>query len=187
MADLLPPEVLPPLPDPAFGNRPGPYAYSELRRVVGTRINPDSIGWYKRRDLLRSPVAAKTCAHPELEGWLGDVRSYDPQARVTQPSLSKWPFTGVVPRVSVSANLRFPLAPATYMIDYAELNSNPTVVAVRPWVENLKAQFPEGSDLLLSFFGNRNLVLGLWTQLDFWYAPFLDNFTGIILPDFSAF
>ena len=30
-------------------------------------------------------------------------------------------------------------------------------------------------------------MLGLWTLREFWYSPFLNNFSGIILPDFSAF
>jgi hypothetical protein len=184
----LPPEQLPPLDDPVFGG-PGPYASSDLRDVCGTRINPDAIGWYKRRHLIRLPTCpAKTCAHPELDQWLGDVGSYDPRAAVTQPALSEWPFSAICPRIVVwGQELAFPLEPATYVIDYPYLHSNPQTLPAREWVLRLRDRFPDGSRLLLSFFGNRALTLGLWTLTDFWYHPFLDQFDGVILPDFSAF
>lgn len=184
----LPPEILPPLDDPVFGG-PGPYSVSDLRDVCGTRINPDSVGWYKRRELISSPnCPAKTCAHPELDQWLGDVGSFDPRGNVVQPALSKWEFSAVCPRIVVwGENLDFPLEAATYVIDYPYLHSNPRTLPSREWVLKLKDRFPPGTKLLLSFFGDRSLTLGLWTQTDFWFHPFLDQFDGVILPDFSAY
>jgi Domain of unknown function (DUF4417) len=193
--DLLPPEEIPALPDPCFDNQLGPYSHSDLKQVVGTRINPDSIGWYKHRELLLSErCPAKTCAHPELEGWLGDVGSFDARVRINQPPASQWPMSKIIPRMALwGESLPFEIEPGTYMIDYLSLNSDPTSTPTRDWVPRLRERFPEGSRLILSFFGpegargRRPLIIGLWTLRDFWYAPFLDQFDGVVLPDFSAY
>jgi hypothetical protein len=184
----LPPEILPALDDPAFGG-PGPYSRSPLADVCGHRINPDAIGWYKRRDALVLPTSGvKTCAHPELENWLGDVGSLDSRTTAKQPPRSEWPLTSIIPRMVVwGQDLAFPLKPGSFMIDYRYLHSNPHELPNRPWVNNIKDRFPDGSKLMLSFFNGRALALGLWTLTDFWYHPFLDNFDAIVLPEFSAY
>lgn len=185
----LPPERIPPLDDPCFGGEPGPYSVSDLRDVCGSRINPDAVGLYKRRELLKRPTALpKTCVHPDLELWLGDVKGLDPRSKVTQPPMSEWPLTTIIPRISVwGEELPFPLDPGAYSIDYHYLHSNPQTLPEREWVTRLKDRFPDGTSLILGFFGNRALTLGLWTQVQFWHHPFLDQFDAVMLPDFSAF
>jgi hypothetical protein len=184
----LPPADIPAMDDPAFGG-PGPYSRSPLRDVCGHRINPDAIGWYRRREILTQPICpTKTCAHPELENWLGDVGSFDPRARIKQPRFSEFPMSAITPRIVVwGSELAFPLLPGSFMLDYRYLHSNPHELPSRPWVLNIRDRFPEGSNLLLSFFGGRALKLGLWTLQDFWYHPFLDNFQAVVLPDFSYY
>lgn len=196
---VLPPDPLPPLPDPSYDGKLGPYSASPLRDVVGTRINADAIGHYRRRSWLTSPMcSAKTCGHPELEAWLGDVGgTFDPHSRLAQPPPSEWPLSGIIPRMSAwGARLPFEVAPATYMIDYLSLNTDPLVPPTRPWVNELRSAFPEGSRLLLSHFGPGGpgpgsrvpLTMGLWTlQGAFWSAPFLDQFDAIVSPGFSPF
>jgi hypothetical protein len=186
----LPPTPLPALPDPVYGNKPGPYSASGLRDVVGTRINPDAVAYYKNRERHMGI----TGAFPELEGWLGDIGSFDPHARLVQPPPSEWPLSLVVPRMTIwGESLPFEIQPATYMIDYLSLNSDPKSLPTRPWVNNLRERFPEGSRLLLSFFGpegphgRRPLINGLWEQRDFWFAPFLDQFDATVLPDFDVY
>lgn len=189
MSGVLPPEELPPLPDKAVGGVPGPYSLSDLRDVCGTRIAPGAIGWYIEREKVTSAsCAAKTCAHPDLDFWLQDVGSLDPRARIRQPITSDWPMTAVIPRVDVSGGkLRFPLEPATYIIDYPVINQRAHELPQRPWVQNIGELFPDGSQLLLSFLGSRKLTLGLWSLDGFWQADFLDQFEAVILPDFAAF
>ena len=185
----LPPDPLPPLADPCFGDQPGPYSASPLRDVCGTRIQPDALGFYKHRELLcRADTWVKTCAHPELEAWLGDVGGFDPRSALSQPALSEWPLSAIIPRLSVwGEQLPFPLDPATYVIDYTYLHSNPRTLPERAWVMRLRERFPEGAKLILAFFGNRALTLGLWPQIEFWHHPFLDQFDAVLMPDFSAF
>jgi len=194
----LPPDPLPALPDPSYDGKLGPYSASALRDVVGTRINPDAIGWYRRRETLKSPMCpAKTCAHPELEGWLGDVGSFDPHSRLQQAPASQWPISAIIPRMTIwGAKLPFALEPATYMLDYLSLNSDPHAPPSRQWVSQLRECFPEGSRLILSFFGPSGpgpgsrvpLTLGLWTlQSAFWSAPFLKQFDALVSPGFSPY
>lgn len=184
----LPPEDLT-LPDPCFQDGRGPYHVSALRDVCGTRINPDAIGWYKRRQLLTRPECpAKTAVHPDIELWLGDVGSFDPRSQVVQPPLSEWPFSAVMPRIVVyGEKLAFPLDPMTYVIFYKDLHSNPRTLPSRPWVSRLKERFPEGTQLVLSFLAGRALINGLWAQTEFWQAEFLRQFDAVVIPDFSAF
>lgn len=193
----LPPDPLPPLPDPPYGGKLGPYSASALRDVTGTRIAPDAINWYRRREALMSPACgAKTCAHPELEGWLGDVGSFDPRSDINQPLPSELPISAIIPRMTVwGGTLSFEVEPATYMIDYLTLNSDPHAPPRRPWVTHLKDAFPEGSRLILSFFGAGSgpnsrvpLTLGLWNlQSAFWSAPFLTQFDALVSPGFSPY
>lgn len=183
----LPPEELEPLPDPCFGDRPGPYAVSELRQVTGTRINPDAIGWYKRRTLLTAAhCPVKTCAHPALEDWLGDVRSFDPRTRAKQPPMEEWPLTAVMPQVIIRQNTGTPFEfePMSYIVNFETFHSNPTTL---PTDLRLKEHLPEGSRLFLAWFGARKFINGLWAQTDFWYQPWIDQFDGFLMPDFSAF
>jgi len=186
----LPPDPLPPLPDPCYGDRPGPYSASPMRDVCGTRINPDAIGFYKRREYMRDPRAwQKTCAHPELEAWLGDVGGLDPRARISQPPLEDWPLTAVMARIDARpGGMPFELPEMTYLVDYASFHSDPHSLPNDPRVHDMKERlFPERSSLILSFFNNHMLKLGLWPQPDFWYQEWLDQFTAVLLPDFSAF
>lgn len=186
----LPPHPLPALPDPSFPDGEGIYEASGLRDVCGSRINPDSVGIYKRRSMATNPNAfPKTAAHPELEAWIGDVGGFDPRSMVSQPPIEEWPLSAVCARVAPGGNkMPFPLEPMTYMIDYGSIHTNPRALPdperVRDYREN---HFPEGSQLLLSFFGERALTVGLWALTEFWRQPWLDQFTGVILPDFSAF
>jgi hypothetical protein len=190
--DYLPPEKLPPLEDKNFPpDNISPYQASKLRDVCGTRINSDAIGIYKRRAIATSPQAfPKTCAHPDLELWLNDLSGFDPRTSLTQPPSSEWPLSGIASRVSITnSGIPFAVEPNTYLVDYASLHNNPRTL---PDPENYKKLigenfFPEGSQLLLSFFGERALTLGLWVQPAFWSHPMLDQFTAIIMPDFSAF
>lgn len=187
---LLPPDPLPALYDPCFPDGKGPYGASALRDVCGTKINPDAIGWYKRRARLKEKSGwVKTCAHPDLEAWIADVGSFDPHSRVTQPAVADFPLSTICARVDVRGNkMPFELEPMSYLIDYASLHSNPRALPEPDGVKNLfDNHFPEGSQLLLSFFSERPLTLGLWALTDFWNHPFLDQFTAVILPDFSAF
>lgn len=186
----LPPDPLPALPDPAYDGQLGPYAYSPLREVTGTRINPAAVGWYRRREALTSQRGVLSCAHPDLAGWLGDIRSFDPFTWVSQPKPSDWPLPAILPQITVTGNkLPFPLPDDinTYMIEYENLTM-PGKLPDKPWVLDLKSKFPEDAQLILTFFGGkRELFWGLWTESGFWHHPFLDNFTAICLPDFSSF
>ena len=185
----LPPNPLPAMLDPCFSNKPSPYSQSGLADVCGSRIAPDSIGWYRRRNLLRLPNSPiKTCVHPEMEFWLGDVGSYDPRAQMRQPAIQDWPMTAIVPQIVVwGEKMPFPVPPMTYVIAYRYLHSNPQTLPERGWVMRLRERFPEGSQLILFFFHSHKLKLGLWGLTDFWYHPFLDQFDAVIMPDFSAF
>ena len=184
------PDPLPPLPDPCFPDQEGPYRSSDLRDVCGTRINPDAVGWYKRRGIVKDRNTwTKTCAHPDLGAWIGDVGSFDPHSKIVQPIAADWPLSAIAARVAVQGNkMPYQLEPMTYLIDYDSLHSDSRCLPDPGSVKDLfKNHFPEGSQLLLSFFGNRQLTLGLWALTDFWRQPFLDQFTAIIMPDFSAF
>src|ERR1035437_9171929 len=195
--NLVPPDPIPALSDPAFGNEPGPYSVSNLRDVVGTRINPDAYCWYKRREVLKNSFAPKSCAHPDLEGWLADVQGFDPRSRLEQPLPSKWPLSSIIPRMALwGEKLPFEMPSGTFMIDYMNLHSSPFTTVDKEWVNHVKDRFPDGSNLLLSFFGpeggegsrgRRPLILGLWTLPVCWYSHFLDQFDGIILPDLSVY
>lgn len=181
----LPPDELEPLDDPCFAG-PGPYASSELRRVTGTRINPDAIGWYKRRQLITSPqFAVKTAGHPRLEDWLGDVRSFDPRAKVTQPAPEKWPLTAVMPQIIIrQGGAPFELEPMSYIVNFETFHSNAMTL---PSELHLREHLPAGAGLYLAWFGARKFINGLWAQTDFWFQPWLDQFDGFLMPDFSAF
>src|SRR5690606_16703569 len=127
--------------------------------------------------------------HPDLEAWIADVGSFDPHSRVVQPSLEDFPLSAVCARVDVRGRkMPFALEPMTYLVDYASLHTNPRTLPDPDKVPDLfENHFPEGSQLLLSFFSDRALTLGLWALTDFWNQPWLDQFTAVVLPDFSAF
>jgi hypothetical protein len=187
---VLPPADLPPLPDPALGGEPGPYSMSALRDVTGTRIQPNAVRRYRDLHALRAQNAfTKTCVHPDLESWLKDIGSFDPRADIVQTPVDDLPMTPVIARMKVpGGRLMYPVNPMTFMVDYGELNQRADSLPQREWVDGLRdLTFPEGSDLLLSFFGNRAMTLGLWSLIEFVDAPFLSQFAGIVLPDFSAF
>jgi hypothetical protein len=183
----LPPDPIPPLHDVVYGG-PSPYAYSDLRSVTGTRINPHAVAWYRRREVMTSRRGVLSGVHPDLKGWLGDIRSFDPFCKVIQHPINEWPLPCIIPQVSVTGNpLPFPLKPGTYMIDYQYLTI-PGKLPEKDWVINLKDKFPEGSELILTFFGGeRKLFWSLWTQMGFWRHPFLQNFKAIAIPDFDSY
>lgn len=186
---LLPPDPLPALPDPMYAGKPGPYSASKLRDVTGSRIWPWALAWYKDRELLTGRGSAISCAHPDLDGWLADLRGFDPQGKINQPPLDEWEFHGVMARFSVwGEKLPYEVAPGTFVIDYNNLASRPGEPPTKPWVMNLRERFPEGSKLILAFFNDRDMTWGLWPMgHTFWSHPFLDQFDGILLPDFSCF
>lgn len=183
----LPPDSLPPLKDPVYDGL-GPYAASPLRDVTGTRVNPDAIESYTQRQFMATADAPLNCANPLLPTWLDDIRSFDPRAQVVQAPLEAWPLHVVVPRISIwGEKLPFKLPPATYLIDYRYLNSRPGQPPERPWVAKLHERFAEGTQLLLGFFGDPTLNWGLWGQREFWQLEFLEQFSGVIAPDFAAY
>ena len=187
MSDL-PPDPLPPLPDPAYGNVPGPYSRSGLREVCGTRIASAAFYYYRRRNVLLAPESIRTCGHPQIEAWVGQVAGFDPHSRITQPKLKDWPMTGIIPRLSIwGDSLPFEVPQATYSIDYSYLHSSPTTMPERETAYGLRERFPEGSKLLLAFFNSRPQVIALWSLMEFWGHRFLDQFDAVLLPDFSAF
>jgi hypothetical protein len=188
-AGQLPPDPLPPLPEPHSGE-PGPYSRSPLRDVCGSRINPDAIGWYRRRELMKSPeCGVKTCAHPDLEQWLGNVGSFDPRMMIKQPPASEWPLSAVIAQIQVWGNkLPYPLPEnLTCLVNYEDLAPNPHTPPTDERIINLRERFDPSHKLILGFFGEHRYKLGLWTMETFWHEPFLDNFDAVLMPDFSAF
>jgi hypothetical protein len=184
------PDPVPALIDPNYPQGDfGPYSQSALRDVCGTRINPEC-PYYQRRSFLTDgdKCHLKTAAYPRLQEWIEQVYGFDPRGFINQPPVSQWPMTAVIPRLAVSgAELAYPLPVGTYALDYHRLNSNPHQPPERDWAPKVLDSLPEGSNLLLSFFDNRKLVGGLWTIQGFWESEFLDQFAGIIMPDFSNF
>lgn len=185
----LPPEELPPLGDPAYGGEPGPYSASGLRTVCGSRINPDAIRFYRRRSVLTTRESIRSCAHPDIEPWIGNVGGFDPHVDVVQPPRSQWPISGVVARVDArSGSMPFELPEMTYFVDYSSFHSNPAELPSGPMVETIKERlFPEGARLVLTFYNDMRLKHSLWTHMNFFEQPFLDQFDATLLPDFSAY
>lgn len=186
----LPPAPLPPLPDPCFGYRPGPYALSELRSATGTRINPDARRAYTDRERALSDRGSITCAHPRLREWLGDVGSFDPHSAIRQPPPGEWPLSEVLPTVSVRRNLGLPfeLDPGCYAIEYAGIAPSTGRLPDAGWARHLRKSFPAGSKLLLAFFERHAPIAAqLWVESEFWAAEFLEGFDYLLLPDFSSY
>jgi hypothetical protein len=190
----LPPKKLKALDDPFFpdfSDKGGPYALSALRDVCGTRINPNALGHYQSRsDLIRVDCEPKSCAHPELEEWLGDVSGLDARARVRQPDVKDWPLSTIIARVDArKEGMPFALPEMTYFLDYNSFHSS-HVEGPRPGgdVDELRERlFPENSQVILSFYNDLKQKKGLWSLLNFWDLPFLDQFDAVLLPDFSAY
>jgi hypothetical protein len=185
---MIPPDPLPRLPDPSLPNEESLYAQSDLHQVCGPRINPQAKEWYShRQSLIEETSPVKSCAHPLLQAWLGDILSFDPRSQITQKPLREWPMTAIAPRVGVSGSrAAFPLQPMTYMIEYGELHRNPLSVPLE--IKQLVPDYmPEGSRPILVFFGKREIVDGLWALTDFWEKEWLNQFDAIVAPDFSAF
>lgn len=186
----LPPEPLPVLPDPAYGGAVSPYSASGLRDVVGTRINADAAQQhYARPSLLHSEDAALTCAHPHLSLAVENLEGFDPRLRFAREQVPRAAMTGVIPRLALGGGgkLSFPLQPATYAIDYGKLGARPGLPPPHEWASRVREQLPEGSQLLLTFFGDRSLINGLWAHDGFWQEPFLRQFDGVAALNFSAF
>lgn len=184
----LPPDPIPPLPDPSYDNELGLYAASDLRDVCGTRINPNSMGWYKHRGVVTHPnCMVQTAAHPNVEAWLADVQGFDPRAIVKQPPMKDMPLSIVIPQVSPLSNgtFKFPLNKATYIVNAMDYQSNPHTLPEK--IIGIKKNLPEGSQLYMNWFGPREYIQGLWTLIEFWEAEALDEFDGLFMPDFSAF
>jgi hypothetical protein len=186
----LPPDPLPPLPEPDTG-APGPYSQSSLRDVCGSRINPDAIGWYRRRELMTSKeCGVKSCAHPDMETWLTQVRSFDSRMLVRQPPAAEWPLSKVIGQIPIwGEKLPFALPEnQTLVVRYEDLVPNPITPPADARALNASERFQDGNHaLILSFFGDRRYISGIWPQTDFWQQPFLDQFTAVIMPDFSHF
>ncbi|WP_217924720.1 DUF4417 domain-containing protein [Miltoncostaea oceani] len=166
------------------------YAASPLRSITGTRINPEARYWYDRRGLctaVDSPV--RTGAHPDLVAWIGNVAGFDSRLRMTQPAIEEWPMSRLIPRVHVYKSFpHFELMPGTYSIDYVSLTKARDRLPGQEWVEDIRGMFPEGSTLLLNFIGNNAQTHYIWSLgPEFWAAPFLRNFDGIVSPEFSTF
>ena len=186
----LPPNPLPALPDPSYDGGLSPYANSPLRDVCGTRINPDAIAWYKRREAMTSEqCGVKSAAHPHMEAWLANVRSFDARMTVRQPPLSEWPLSKIIAQIQIwGTKLPYPLPEGiTCLVNYDDLAPNPSTPPRNDRAINIRERFDDSSELLLGFFGDHRYNMGLWPQESFWHEPFLDNFTGIVVPGFSAF
>lgn len=205
----LPPKPLPPLPDPLFGDQPGPYARSPLRDICGTRANPDAFKRYRELNKLRSSDASLSCFSPLLATWLRELRGFDARCPgFWQPEAEQWPLPGVIAQVTPSSKgPPFPLPSGTYTLDYASLitpvaqndrdgkavrdaSGKRRIVRYRwkPWVAQLRSFFPEGSTLLLTFFGNHDATLKLWSDTNWWkQQDQLRVFDAIVAPDFHSF
>lgn len=189
MADL-PPNPLPALPDPSYDGALSPYANSALRDVCGTRINPDALGWYKRRESLTSrQCGVKSAVHPDMEAWLANVRSFDGRMLIRQPAIGEWPISKIIAQVQIwGTKLPYALPKGiTCLVNYEDLAPNPQTPPRNDKALNLRDRFDDSSDLLLGFFGDHRYNMGLWPQEGFWHEPFLDNFAGVVVPGFSAF
>lgn len=186
----LPPEVLPALPDPAYGGELGPYANSALRDVCGTRINPDALPTYRRRQAaLSADSVVMHCGHPLLEALLHNAKSFDPRMDVRQRARSEWPLSKIISQIQIWGDkLPYKLPEnLTCIVNYEDLAVNPSTPPRNQRSLRIHDRFDDSNDLLLGFFGDHEYNAALWTQVDFWSEPFLDNFTGIIIPGFSAF
>jgi hypothetical protein len=122
--------------------------------------------------------------------WISEVGCFDARfPGFWQPPVEEWPLSGVIPQVTPSSKgIPFKLPPATYAIDYASLTSVPGQLP-KPWVMlHLRKFFPEGSRLILTFFGGqRNLTLKLWSAKDWWNSDFLAAFDAVCGPDFHSY
>lgn len=190
MASRLPPEPLPPLPDPYYHDKPGPYAYSRLRDVCGSRISGDAYYYYRRRELMTSPGnGIVSCVHPSLEPWIGNVFGFDMHSPVRQPPREEWPLSTVACRVDYTGRKpAFELPEMTYFVDYSSFHSDPATMPTKESIEGIRGEFfPENAKLVLTFYNRPDLKLSLWTHLDFFRQPFLDYFDAVLMPDFSAY
>ena len=186
----LPPQILPALPDPSYDGQPGPYSSSALKDVCGTRINQDAVAWYKRREsMISRETAVKSCAHPDMEAWLANVRSFDPRMTLSQEPMPDWPLSKIIAQIQIwGMKLPYRLPEGlSCMVNYEDLAPNPSTPPRNEKAMRIRDRFDESSDLLLGFFGDHRYNVGLWPQESFWHEPFLDNFTGIVVPGFSAF
>lgn len=184
----LPPNPLPSLSDPALPNEDSIYRHSSLRVVCGTRINPDAIGWYKRKDLVTDEnCPVKTALHPEIEAWIGNIEGYDPRSKTFQPELKDAPLSAIIPQVvpKMNGTFSYELYPASYLVNAVNIQSNPITYPEQPI--GIKNNLPEGSQLLLGWFGEHTYIQGIWPRVDFWELEFLKEFDAILLPVFSAF
>lgn len=184
----LPPDPLPPIPEE--DGSIGPYAYSPLRSITGTQINPLAQAWYGNLEQCARPDApVRTCAHPELETWIDNVGGFDPRASLRQPALADWPMSRLIPRVHLYRSFpHFELMPGTYTVDYVSITKAKDRLPEQDWLLNIRSMFPEGSRILLNFIGNNLQTHFIWhLGAEFWEAPFLRQFDGIISPEFSTF
>ena len=182
---------LEPLPDPAYGDRLGPYAYSPLREVVGTRVNPEAyVQFYADLTAAAEEGTKLTCYSPYLTSELTGFDGLYPRARVRQLPASEWPLTGVIPTFSPNGQgrLYFPLQPATYAVEYAHFVSKPGGTPKQPWIEHIKELLPKGSRLILTFYGNHEYLETTWAQgKAFWAQPWLRQFDALVIYNFDAF
>lgn len=183
------PDPIPPLPDPYLDGEISPYSISPLRDVCGTRIAFDSPYYKVRSAMTRPGFWLKSAVHPELEIWINQVSGFDPRSKIIQTPLPDLPMSAVIPRIlGKGGGLPFSMDKGTYIVDYPSMNSAPDKPPEREWVPSFKQDsLPEGSQLLLSFFGSRKLTMGLWTIQGFWDHPFMKQFDGVMMPDFSCF
>jgi hypothetical protein len=180
-----------PISDPSFGDKPGPYYLHPLADVCGTRENPDAAYLYHGGEITpEASWIASATPGSVLGDWLRQLHSFDSHAEINQPDADEWPLSGVIGNVwpTKVKGRPFPFAPGTYLIDYQHLASRPGKPPTKAWVNELRSFFPEGSTLLLGFFGGkRELTTSLWAQRGFWDEAFLDQFDAIIGPDFGSY
>lgn len=189
MASQLPPENLPPLPEP--DGSLGPYAESGFKQLCGTTRNPWALKDYEAADWISThECGVLTCAHPDSAGFIDEIRGFDHHMSIQQPDPRQWPLPRMIPRVVPSPSFPpFPVPAGWYAIDYEQLSISNKGLPEKEWVLNLRARFPEGSKLMLTFIGRHHELLEMmWNpDIGFWMHPLLDNFDAILTPEFSTF
>lgn len=186
----LPGVELPPLPEP--DGKPGPYAYSGLRHITGSRMNPKARKvWYtKYRHRLRAVDApVVTCAHPQLADWLRVRGGLEPRWRCEHRPASEWPLSRVIPRVVPSPHFpNWEIPVGTYWFDYPSITGSQTKLPEKGWMLELKDRLPEGSTAILGCIGEYQMRVTMWRfHKVIWDHPFIQQFDAVVCPDFSSY
>lgn len=187
----LPGVDLEPLPQP--DGSLSPYSASDLKTVTGTQIMPRPWRvWYSKRGKLlaseQAPVV--TAAHPQLDLWCKVLEGLDEKLEISQPVVSQWPLSRVIPRAVAGPNgMPWPLPKGTYWLDYNQISQSMRKLPDREWTYTASEQFPEGSQVLLGFIGEHLISRLLWRhRYSLWRHPFFEQFRkhAIVCPDFSS-